>query len=371
MVKGETPKRPYQAKAKIRRSAPARLTIHDVARAAGVSIGTVSKALNKSGALKQSTREHVMETANKLGFRPNDLAQALHRGKSFTVGLISNDSFGRFTMPIMEGLEAVLTEQKIAIFMCNATDDPVREKQHLDQLLGKQIDGLVVTARRSDHIPGIDLGAIDLPLINVFAQSRDPRAFSLLPDDEGGARMATKHLIALGRRRIAHITGPESFEAVQLRHNGYQVALRESGIEPVGDYYQPGAWSECWGREAVYKLLAAKMALPDAILCGNDQIGRGALDALRESGKLVPDEVAVVGFDNWDVMVNSSRPPLTSVDMNLPELGKLAGKYLIRMIRGETFSGVRRLECTLHLRESCGAAKQSSDAFVRENLETK
>jgi len=350
------------AAARSKRPARAGLTIRDVAQAAGVSIGTVSKALNKVGSLKTETRERVIAVAKDLGFRPNDLAQALHRGQSFTVGLISNDSFGRFTMPIMEGLEARLAEQKIAVFMCNATDDPARENQHLEQLLGKRVDGLVITARRSDYHPALDLGAIDLPVIYVFAQSDDPNSFSLLPDDEGGARIATEHLVAQGRKRIAHITGPERFEAVQLRRDGYRAVLKEAGLEACSDYYQPGDWSEKWGRDAVRTLFAPGRAPPDALFCGNDQIARGAADALREGGIEVPDDVAIVGFDNWDVMTNASRPALTSVDMNLRDLGYQTGEFLIKMIGGEHFGGVHRLDCTLQVRESCGASKLQTGA---------
>src|SRR5262245_36815110 len=106
-----------------RRRTRAHVTIHDVARNANVTVGTVSKALNKSGSLRQETRDRVIAAARKLGFRPNDLAQSLHRGQSLTVGLISTDSFGRFTIPIMEGLEECLADRRMAVFMCNATDD--------------------------------------------------------------------------------------------------------------------------------------------------------------------------------------------------------------------------------------------------------
>lgn len=337
-------------------------TIRDVARVAEVSMGTVSKALNKNGSLKPETRQRIIKVAKELGFRPNDLAQSLHRGQSFTVGLISNDSFGRFTMPIMEGLEACLAEEKIAVFMCNATDDPERERQYLEQLMGKRVDGLVITARRSDHHPGVDLGAVKLPIIYVFAQSVEPDAFSLLPDDEGGAKLGTAHLITQGRKNIAHITGPESFEAVQLRHRGYSSALREAGLAESNDFYLPGAWSESWGREAVEQLFAREGQKPDALFCGNDQIARGAADALRERGITVPADVAIVGFDNWEVMTNAARPPLTSVDMNLRDLGEEAGKRLIEMINGKKFSGVHRLPCHLAVRESCGAQLSNNGA---------
>lgn len=331
-------------------------TIRDVARAANVSIGTVSKALNNSGSLKKETRARVLEVASALGFRPNELAQSLHRGASATVGLISNDSFGRFTMPIMEGLEACLAERRIALFMCNATDDPERERQHVEQLLSKRVDGLIVTARRADSRPMIDLGDTGVPVIYVFSQSDAPGSFCLLPDDEGGARLATEHLIAQGRQRIAHVTGPERFEAVRLRRKGYTRSLAMAGIEYDADLCLMGVWSEAWGRDAVEKLFADPAKAPDALFCGNDQIARGALDALTLRGIRVPEDVAIVGFDNWEVLTNATRPPLSSVDLNLYELGREAGRHLMTMIDGETYGGVSRLPCTLVVRESSNAA---------------
>lgn len=165
-----------------------------------MSIGTVSKALNGSGSLSDDTRKRVMETGRALHFRPNMLARSLHTGLSGSVGLISNDSFGRFTMPIMEGLEGVLSGSGIGVFMVNATDDAEREKAHLDQLLAKQIDGLIVTARRADRRPSVDLRGLGLPVIYVFSQGDTPGALTLLPDDKGGARLATDHLVQRGRR---------------------------------------------------------------------------------------------------------------------------------------------------------------------------
>ena len=335
--------------APVRRS---RQTIRDVAEAAGVSIGTVSKALNNSGTLSAETRARIIKLAGELGFRPNDLAQSLHRGQSFTVGLISNDSFGRFTLPILEGLERELADRRIAIFMCNATDDPERERQHLDQLLGKRIDGLVVTARRADKRPPVGPLPPGLPVIYVYSQADDGDALSLLADEDGGARLAVRHLRDAGCSRIAHVTGPEHFEAVQQRKRGYYSALAEGGLAEHPGYYLSGLWSEAWGRDAVTKLFAGDAPPPDGIFCGNDQIARGVVDALRERGVAVPGEVAVVGFDNWEVMTTAARPPLTSVDMNLSALGHEAGRMLIEMIGGEKMRGIRRLPCTLVVRES-------------------
>jgi LacI family transcriptional regulator len=330
-------------------------TIRDVARLADVSIGTASKALNASGRLRQETRDKVIRVAREIGYRPNDLAQSLHRAKSMTVGIISTDSFGRFTLPIVEALEEQLSDRGIAIFMCNATDDPEREKQHLDQLLGKRIDGLVVTARRSDKRAPIGPFAHGLPVVYVFSQADDPDSLSLVPDDEGGARLAVNHLAAIGRTKIAHITGPERFEAVRLRHRGYSGALSQLGLPENPAFYLPGVWSEAWGRDAVAKLFDGKSDVPDAIFAGNDQIARGVADALRDRRIAVPGDVAIVGFDNWDVVAGAARPPLTSIDMNLEALGREAGAKLIAMMAGEREAGIRRLPCSLVVRESSAA----------------
>ncbi len=118
-----------------------------------------------------------------------------------------------------------MADSRISVFMCNATDDSEREAHHVRSLLGKRVDGIVVTARRADRRPRLEVAASGPPVIYVFSQVDDPDALCLLPDDEGGAFMATEHLVKLGRRRIAHITGPENFEAVRLRRRGYRAAV--------------------------------------------------------------------------------------------------------------------------------------------------
>ena len=176
------------------------ITIRDVAHAAGVSVGTVSKALNGQGQLRDETRTAVRSTAERLGFRPNDLAQSLLRKRTFTVGLISTDSYGRFSIPVLEGIESALEPARISVFLCRA-DDPVRERRYVDSLLAKRVDGIIVTGRRTDLRPPIDLGGTSVPAIYAFAQVANGKAFCLLPDDRGGARLAVEHLVGLGRRR--------------------------------------------------------------------------------------------------------------------------------------------------------------------------
>jgi LacI family transcriptional regulator len=330
-------------------------TIHDVARAAGVSVSTVSKALNGRGQLRAETRSLVQSAAARLRFQPNDLAQSLLRKRSFTVGLISTDSYGRFSIPVLQGIESALEAARISVFLCSAADDPARERHHVSSLLAKRVDGIIVTGRRTDPRPPLDLGGAGVPIIYAFAQVADPKALCLLPDDLGGARLGAEHLIGLGRTRIAHVTGPRHFEAVRRRCSGFRRALEAHDLPWRPDLALSGTWSEAWGREASLQLLARREPI-DAIFCGSDQIARGVIDALREHGTRVPDDIAVVGFDNWDVIAAATRPPITSVDMNLQELGRQAGLRLTAMIDGAAQKGVVRLACELVIRQSCGAA---------------
>jgi LacI family transcriptional regulator len=340
------------------------VTIRDVARAAGVSVGTVSKALNGGGQLREETRTTVRVAAERLGFRPNDLAQSLLRKRTFTVGLISTDSYGRFSIPVLEGIESALEPARISVFLCRA-DDPLRERRHVESLLAKRVDGIIVTGRRTDRRPPIDLRGASVPVVYAFAQVADARALCLLPDDRGGARLAVEHLIAQGRRRIAHVTGPLDFEAVRKRRQGYRDALEAAGLGARPGTVRAGTWSEAFGREAAKQLTARRPAI-DAIFCGSDQIARGVVDCLRETGVGVPDDIAVVGFDNWDVIAAATRPPITTIDMNLHELGRQAGLRLLAMVDGARASGVERLPCRLVIRQSCGAIGASSNALPED-----
>jgi LacI family transcriptional regulator len=269
--------------------------------------------------------------------------------------LISTDRYGRFSIPILEGIEDALESARMSVFLCNGADDPNREREHIEQLLAKRVDGIIVTARRADPRSPLKVPAHAVPVLYAFAQVRDSKALCLLPDDFGGGRLAGGHLISAGRRRIAHITGPEDFEAVRHRRAGLKQALEQNDLRWRSADVMSGPWSEIWGRKGVDDLLARNPRI-DAIFCGSDQIARGAVDALRDRGVRVPDDIAVVGFDNWQIIAAATRPPLTTVDMNLHELGRQAGLRLLEMIddKGQQ-RGVIRLPCSLVTRESCGS----------------
>ena len=331
------------------------ITIHDVALRAGVSIGTVSKALNNQGQISPATRVRVQEAAMALRFRPNELAQSLHRRRSFTVGLISTDRFGRFSLPLIEGIEDALDPARVAVLLCKPTDDPDHERRHVEWLLAKRVDGLIVTSRRTDARKPVHTPGAALPVVYAYAQTAEPGAVCVLPDDEGGGALAGRHLAGLGRLRIAHITGPDRFAAVRERRRGLARALDEAGLCLHPQLDVSGQWSEASGYDAVRRLLDSGQPF-DAVFCGSDQIARGVADALRERGVCIPDDVALVGFDNWEVIAAATRPALTTVDPCLQELGRTAALRLLAMIAGTEHPGgaQQRIPCRLVVRRSCG-----------------
>ena len=334
----------------------ARITLHEVARVAGVSIATASKALNARGRMTPETRERVQEAARDLGFRPNAMARALVRQRSFTIGLLTNDSYGRFTLPVAAGLAHAMVNRGVSVFLCALEDDPERGRINIEAMQEKCVDGIVIAGKRIDQLVPADPAGLRMPVIYVNAAC-GADAIGFVPDDVAGARLAVDHLLALGRRRIAHVTGPRSFAAVGLREAGWREALAEAGLSPFGEALA-GEWSEAFGFEAGQRLFArtAPGDRPDAVFCGNDQIARGLIDALTLGGIAVPEDVAVVGFDNWEIFARGTRPPLTTIDMGLNELGQRAGLTLLDLVDGKAIApGVRRLPCQLVVRRSCGA----------------
>jgi LacI family transcriptional regulator len=324
-------------------------TISDVAMLAGVSVGTASKALNGRGSLRVETRRRVLSAAEQLGFQPNKAAVTLNSGRTYTVGMITTDTIGRFSIPLLMGAEDALGAGEMSVFLCDARDDPIREQYYLRTLLSRRVDGIIVTGRRTQARPPIGTD-LPIPVVYAFISSSNPEDCSVVPDEAGGAHKAVDHLLGLGRQRIAHITGPEHHHSAAVRASATTNRLVDAGLSLVG---QPlfGEWSEAWGRQAVKILLGANRDF-DAVFCGSDQIARGVADALRAAGRQVPADVALVGFDNWDVMALACQPPLTSVDMELEKLGRTAADLLLAAINGDPAPGKHTSPCRLVVRDS-------------------
>lgn len=328
-----------------------RCTIHDVAKAAGVSISTASNALNGTGRTNAETRERVKRVAKEIGFRPNALARSLLTKRSHAIGMLTNDTYGRLTLPMAAGVSEVLVDQGLSVFLCATNNDPRLARLHLEALLDRQVDGIIFTATRLDLPPPVELSELPVPVVYVFAEG-PPDGISFVPDDAHGAKLAVEHLKSIARSRILHITGPDDYVAVRRRAMAYRESVGEVAEVLCGD------WSEEWGHSAIEAVFSRAGEKPDAIFCGSDEIARGVIDALRDRSVGVPNDVAVVGFDNWEVIARQTRPPLTTIDMELKELGHRAGLAILALAAGEDVAkGTTRLPCSLVVRQSCGGVR--------------
>ena len=328
---------------------PRKVTLRDVAQLAGVSLATASKALNGRSQVHPETRRRVKEVADRLAFTPNSLARAIVAGQTGTLGLLTSDLEGRFSLPILMGAEDATGAGQMSVFLCDARGDAIRERYHLRALLGRRVDGLIVVGSKTDPRPPLS-EKVAVPVVYVYAPSAEPDDMSDVADNVRAGRLAVEHLLSTGRRRIAHVTGDPTYAAAHDRVRGADEALAEAGLSLVGPP-RFGAWTEAWGRTAATAVLEEHDDV-DAILVGSDQVARGVLDALHDRGVRVPQDVAVMGFDNWGPMVEGARPSLTSVDMRFEEMGRRAVQRLLAALDGGAAPGVEAIEPRVVVRAS-------------------
>ena len=325
-------------------------TLKDVAKLAGVSIATVSKALNGREHVRAETRDRVRRAAEELRFSPNQLAQGLLAGRTGTVGLLTSDLEGRFSIPVMMGAEDAFGADSTSVFLCDARGDAIREQHHLRALLSRRVDGVIILGDTTN--PRSSLGQdIPVPVVYAYAPSEDDQDISVVSDNVDAGRLAVEHLLDCGRSQIAYISGDATYAAATDRVAGAKAALHKHGLELVGGEALYGAWTEGWGRAAVRTLLNRFPEI-DGVLCGSDQIARGVLDSLREVGKDVPRDISVMGHDNWEQIASQSRPALSTIDMRLQEVGRVAARLLFAAIAGDAQPGVHKIACRVVTRDS-------------------
>lgn len=323
--------------------------LEDVAKHAHVSLSTASKALHNKPRVSPETRQRILDVADQLNYSPNKLAQSLAKGTSGTIGLVTSDLQGRFSTPILIGAENELRAQSISVLLANARGDAALERQHVEKLLSLKVDGLLIVQRETNPRPslGHDYG---VPLVYVYGPSTDPDDCSVTCDNVDAGRAAVNHLISCGKHKIAIIGGDETFTAATDRAKGSLEALSEFGLEPAGPL-RYGSWDESWGRAATRLLLDQNVDF-DAVICQNDQLARGCIDALKQQGLSIPEDVAVIGHDNWEVLTKGSRPSLTSISNETEAIGGRAARYLMDAINGNMHHGVDYVPCRLIQRES-------------------
>ena len=333
-----------------------KVTLSTVAAMAGVSLATASKALNNQPRVSERTRTVVRSAAEQLSYHPNTQARSLISGRTQTIGVITADLTGRFSMPILIGAEDELGVLSNTLLLCNARGDARIERHHLNILLSRNVDGLLVVGKETTPRNPVS-GAGDIPTVYVYAPSKDSSDCSVISDNVGAGHMAVAHLLSCGRRRIAIIGGgtqrdgsEASSNAARERLHGAREALSEAGLKPCGPV-RFGSWSESWGRAGT-RLLLDQGVVFDSVVCQSDEIARGCLDVLKERGIEVPSEVAVIGHDNRDTLAPDASPPLTSIDNSTERIGRLAAKLLLDAINGHPHHGIELVPCKLVLRDS-------------------
>ena len=341
-----------------------RPTSEMVARRAGVSRSTVSVVLNRrtSIAIAPETRQRVLDAARELGYVPSAAARHLASGRARTIGFVITHAehltVDAFVPRALYGLNETAHRRGFRVLV-EALEDVTRPGAYRELVRGKQIDGLIVLNPRQDDERLPELIADGFPIVVIGDATAGP---SVDMDDFDAAREATRHLLGLGRSRIAHLPyAPLAYHSSRMRLEGWRAAMQAAGLDAGARWAEAADFTAESGAEAMRRVL--ERARPDAVFAGNDTVAFGAMAALRDAGLRIPEDVAVVGFDDIPLAAYAS-PPLTTVRLPAVELVRAAAEHLIERIEG-TAAGDRQeegprvrdsLAIELVVRASCGAA---------------
>lgn len=330
------------------------VTIKVVAAEAQVSTATVSRVLSGLNGVGKAARERVLQTVRRLDYQPNRLARDLRAGLRKVIGVIIPDLQNPFFPGVVHGVEAVLYQAGYTLVLGHSDGVAEREQAHLAMLRGEGAAGVILIP---DNGPGADYRALREWKLPVVAVDRAPSGLEVdlvSCNNREGTQRATEHLLQHGYQDIAFINGPENLSVSQERLRGYQDALRAAGITPPAPFVLHSDFRQAGGRSGMQRLLSLAKP-PRAVLIGNNLMTLGALEAIYERGWRVPEQVAVVGFDDlpW---AGSLRPPLTAVAQPLEEIGRTAARLLLeRLQRPDHMVRQVVLPTQLIVRDSCGA----------------
>lgn len=319
-----------------------RPTMKDVAARAGVSQTTVSFVVNNSetaNSIPLETKQRVETAIAELGYRPNPTAKALRTNSSRLLGFITDKiATTPFAGHIIKGAQDAAWEEKHLLMLVNTDGHKDIEEEALEHLIDRQVDGIIYAAMYTREVKDLPKSLSSVPsiLVNCFSKehrfSKKPSLPYVIPDEHYGAKLATQHLISKGHTRIAFINGAEGYYATTVRLDGYQEALRESGLDVHPELVLNGNWWPNSGYEHTLTLLGRKPR-PSAIFCGNDRMALGALQAVTKLGLTVPTDVALVGYDG-ELITKQVVPPLTTVTLPHFEMGKAAVEFLTGARKG-------------------------------------
>ena len=325
-------------------------TIADVAREAGVSSQTVSRVINNKGEISAETRKSVLAVIERLGYRPSSIARSLATSRTHTIGLSVPDIANPFWPEIARGIEDVAWERRYHVFLCNTTEAPEREEAILQLLEDKRVDGVIVAGSRLPDERLLSLLGNHPATVLVNRTLPGSQTGSVRVDARQGAILAIDHLLARGRLRIGFLAGPPASQNSRAHMSGYLAALEAAGHTPDPDRIIACPPTLEGGYQAVKALFDRHPNL-DALYCYNDLIAIGVLQACVELGLRVPDDVAVVGYD--DILLASLvTPSLTTLRVSKYAVGASAARMLFDRIQGHVQPSELIIEPELVLRAS-------------------
>ena len=336
-----------------------RVSIKDIAKAAGVSFSTVSRALNDNPLISQDVRMRIQALAQAMGYSPNALAQSLHSPYSHSIGLVITTIADPFFADLADGVEEVAQEKGISVFLATSHNNPEREIKILETFERRRVDGVIIASSRigSEYASRLEQIHIPVVMINNQASGDYQNLYSVAVDDYQGARLVMEHLLQLGHRRIGYLGVQNRPGSNERRMRGYCDSLKEFGLPP-----QPG-WicldtspsREDFSGDVKVGESLAPLLLKErvtAVFCYCDTVAAGFLNACRQLEVSIPQRISVAGFDDTDVCTVLT-PPLTTVSQPRRAMGELAMRMLLTAISGEPASDIL-LQPTLVVRESTG-----------------
>jgi LacI family transcriptional regulator len=307
------------------------VTIVDVAQEAGVSYATVSRVLNNGAHVKAEKRERVLQAMSKLGFTLNQQARNLRVGRSNTIGLIVRDLGTGYIGEIVRGIDMELAEVQYDIMLHTTHRRKTKEAAYVTALTRGLADGLLLILPRNPEAYIESLRQRRFPYVLVDHQGIDEKGPAVGATNRQGAYSATRYLIGLGHRRVGFITGAMELGCARDRLAGYRAALADSGLPEDPDLIRDGDFFQPSGYTAATELLSLANP-PTAIFASNDVSAFGAMEAVRDQGKRIPDDISIVGFDDIP-QAQQVHPFLTTVRQPLEQMGRTAASMLLEIMR--------------------------------------
>lgn len=340
------------------------ITIHRVAELAGVSTATVSRVINGSEGVSDELKEKVKKIIQQTGYRPNRAARLLRAGKVRKVGVLFADIRNPFFTSVLAGIEGALQRADYVLILGNTNDDAKVEQMHLQAFMEEGVSGIIFASQAltvSQYQSFLEFG---IPMLLIDRVPEGLKVDSVSIDNFESARRATHHLLTLGHKNIAYIGGPERISTARLRREGFQKACGEGGIDSqsifLGNFRQDG------GYQAMEQCLTASKK-STAVLVGNNLMTLGALEAIHKHNLSIPNEIALVGFDDMP-WATSLQPPLTVIAQPTYELGSIAARLLLDRIQNPE-NPIQQvfLATQLIVRKSCGGPIKAGNGVDSEN----